>query len=872
MTTRISNVQYLTVLPPFGLDGVGWAVRVLSERDYSTLIADIPWFAGLGFTVEANAEGGATVTLDSDDSVFTSPLPVDETTRIVDQEALWQILEDGQVRFEFLAEDVDEDVVTESGARATVIAGRGTGSVLEWAPVFPEGMPAPTTMSRTFNAHPMAAWHALFLEAQAEGFLEWVTPTFSATEDSHGVPWGPAQTLTVNAGDTLLDLLKRWAEVNELSWRMLPGFRLEVKQTGGLHHEDTVVFTQYRSQGEHKRKITRRELANVVYADSGDNGIAVAEDGDSVTKWRKRAAWVSAGDAGDPSARSMVANTSLGLSKDQRLSRTVRIIPDKIGRQPFVDFDVNDWIGLEVPDDDTESGARLVVGLAVDIDADGAVEFEATLSSRFEVRAVKLKRLMDKLGGSERSGSGSDTASPIPVSRVLSTMDLAGLADVDLTAPASGSLLQWNGSRWIDVVGNLDLLADVVTTGASAPTDGQALVYQSSSGLWKPGTVASGGGGGGGTVVVPTIRATNSNAGSGGTTASVVVPATAVAGDLLVLFVGGDWQPSSTTLAGWTYVGGATGSNTNDAVWTKACVAGDIGATVNITMAGSGGWDVYCTAVQDGKLVRSSQLQQGSSGTTVQMTNTTAPIDANDIVLMFGHARIGTKTVTWDVGTAVHSRTADSSVSSTLWKTTGVTSLRPTVSNTALASTGGYALAVLAIAPAQTGLLTTRFEAPYPGTSVSLSGDTELSKGNRFFVMGDATITNATVYANAVAGKTYKLQCWELASNMTTLAAQIGSTVNVPSPGTVANSGISSGLVAWPVSAGKWYVVTISATDNTTVGTYYGGSGAIGPLMMDPPGQSSYMRLNSGTLAVGNVLTLVGGVGQMQTVISAVSR
>jgi hypothetical protein len=350
-----------------------------------------------------------------------------------------------------------------------------------------------------------------------------------------------------------------------------------------------------------------------------------------------------------------------------------------------------------------------------------------------------------------------------------------------------------------------------------------------------------------------------------------VVPATAVAGDLLVLFVGGDWQASSTTLAGWTYVGGATGSNTNDSVWTKACVAGDIGATVNITMAGSGGWSAYCTAVQNGKLVRSSQMQQGTSGTTVQMTNTTTPIDANDCVLLFAHARVGTKTVTWDAGTAVHSRTADSSVSSTLWKTTGVTSLRPTVSNTALAATGGYALAVLAIAPAQTGLLTTRFEAPYPGASVSGSGDTELSKGNRFYVMGDATITSATVYVNAVAGKTYKMQCWELASNMTTLAAQIGSTVNVPSPGTGANTGINSGLVAWPVSAGKWYVVTISATDNSVVQTYFGGSGAIGPLMMVPPGQSSYMRLNSGTLAAGNVLNLVG-VGQMQTVISAVSR
>lgn len=493
MAVQLSNTAYLAVLPPRSLEGVGWTCRVLSERDYTSPVALVERFAGLGFTVDANAEGGGTVTLDADDPIFTGALPAGETTRLADQEALWQVLEDGQVRFEFLAEDVDQDVIPEGGGpRQTIIAGRGTASVLEWAPVLPEGMPNPTSTSRSFNAHPMAAWFQLFTEAQAAGFLTWVTLSFDASMDSRAVAWSTgAQALTVNAGDTLLGLLKRWAEANELSWRMLPGFVLEVHQDGGARMEDTVVFTQFRSQGEHKRKVTRRELANVIYADSGDNGIAVSEDGASVTKWRKRAAWLSAGDAADASARSMIANTSLSLSKDQKTARTISIIPDREGRQPFVDFGVQDWVGVEVPDDDTESGARRVMGLAVDIDADGVVKVEATLQSRFESRAVKMKRLMDKLGGSERSGSGSDAASPIPVVKAVSVVKLEDLADVDLTAPAAGSLLQFSGGRWIDVIGNLDLLADVSTAGTDAPTNGQALVYDGTAGLWKPGTVAA---------------------------------------------------------------------------------------------------------------------------------------------------------------------------------------------------------------------------------------------------------------------------------------------------------------------------------------------------------------------------------------------
>jgi len=679
MTTRISNVAYLTVLPPFGLDGVGWAVRVLSERDYSTLIADIPWFAGLGFTVDANAEGGGTVTLDSDDPVFTTPLPVDETSTVVNQEALWQILEDGQVRFEFLAEDVDEDVIPSGGGpRQTIIAGRGTASVLEWAPVLPTGMPAPSTMTRTFNAHPMAAWFTLFQEAQAEGFLEWVAPTFTATEDSQGVAWGPAQTLTVNAGDTLLDLLKRWADVNDLTWNMLPGFRLEVKQAGGLHHEDTVVFTQYRSQGEHKRKISRRELANVIYADSGDTGLAFAEDGDSVTKWRKRAAWLSAGDAGDPSARSMVANTSLALSKDQKLSRTVKLIPDKIGRQPFVDFGVNDWVGVEVPDDDTESGARLVVGLAVSIDADGVVDYEATLSSRFEVRAVKLKRLMDKLGGSERSGSGSDTASPIPIVKAVATVSLGDLQDVDLTSPSVGSLLQWNGSRWIDVVGNLDLLADVVTTGASTPTDGQVLTYQSSSGLWKPAT-ASGGGGSG---TPPSIRASAQNSSATGNVASITIPGTAVVGDLLVVAVGSNYGYAGGALAaGWNLVTTAlNGSWHNLNVFWKVCAAGDIGASATFTMGGSEPWNAMCAVVKDWSRVTASKTAQvGGSGTSVSTGLILA--GKSDLLLLFGTARVGSRVLTFGRGSLVLGTSTNGNQSWAFWSGTAAGMVNDTVTS-----------------------------------------------------------------------------------------------------------------------------------------------------------------------------------------------
>lgn len=491
MTQRISNNAYISILESEPLENVGWYARVLSERDYTTTIAEVRRFAGLGFTVEANAEGGGKVTLDADDSIFTAPLPLSESTPLIEQEALWQIIENGTVRAEFLAEDVLEDVIlTKDGPRSTQIAGRGTGSVLEWARVLPSGMPNPTSTDRSFTGAPMAIWLTLFNESKADGYLTWVKPLFSAAQDSFGEPWSTSQSITVQAGEDLLALLTRWCEQNEYSWRMLPGFRLQVMKAAGHHREETVLFTQYRAQNEHKRTISRRKIANTVYADGGDLGIAVAQSVTSQEKWRKRAAWVQAGDADDATARSAVANITLALSKDAKASRTVKVPADRIGRVPFVNYDVHDWITIELPDGSPESGAMKVDGIAIDIDRDGQPTVELTLMSRFEARAIRLQRALDKLGGSTTGGSGSTQSTPIPVTKIMGSQKLLELADVDGLGIQAGDVIKWDGAKFVDVTPTMDFLADV---DPSVPTNGDVLTFAAGTGLWIPAAPSGGG-------------------------------------------------------------------------------------------------------------------------------------------------------------------------------------------------------------------------------------------------------------------------------------------------------------------------------------------------------------------------------------------
>jgi hypothetical protein len=700
MTTRISNGEYLTVLDPIPLDGVGWYARVLSQRDYSTQIALVERFTEIGFTKEESGFGGAKIVIDADDRIFTDPMPLGETDKLADQEALWQLIEDGIVRFEFLAEDLKEKVIPgEDQLREVEITGRGTGFVLEWAPVLPAGMPTPTTMDRSFNAHPMSVFATLFAEAQAAGYLPFVSLTFDGTYDSSATAWGAAQAVTVQAGTNLRDLLTQYCEANGYAWKMLPGFRLQVLKNPGQLLSETVVFTASKDQDEHERQETRRELANVVYAANGQNAVAISADSDSQLKWRKRAVWLSAGGSDDSSAASAVANAHLTLHKDPIKSRQIKVAPYTKGKRMFVDFDVSDEIGVE-EDGATGPTPMRVKAITVKTGTDGYPEVELTMLSRFEARMIKLQKMLDKLGGSSQ-GEGS---APIPVSESMGAVLLEDLKNVNTAGVLTGDVLSRNGSgQWVDATPNLNFLTDVDTV-STPPTNGQTLVYDSATGLWKPGTVAGGGGGG---LSVPTVRATNTGYQATGSTVPVVIPATAQVGDLLIIVIGADWGVANkAALPLWWNIGFADGSNTNVASFMKICVAGEPGSTVNFTLAGATASSWCATAINGGKYVRpstASQHRQGASGATQTFTAALQPLSANDLILLWGGCRTGSKTITWTEGALVAGtgRTTDGLWSSALWAVPGgKVMINPTVSTVGGASLGGLCQAGLAISPA----------------------------------------------------------------------------------------------------------------------------------------------------------------------------
>jgi outer membrane protein OmpA-like peptidoglycan-associated protein len=222
----LSNGVFLTVfdIPP--LQGNGWEVRVLSYRDIAARaqtgavlpIAVISTFEEVSISPAINDVGAGSITLDLDSELWDTTL-ADGTpaSSLREYEHVWQVYEDGALRFEFLGQVVEEGFETNDETRAITISGPGGADVLRWGkvmtPQYPyPAKPAPSTELGTYqfqNTAVMDAWLQLLAACKKRGTLPFVTPTFTAVVDSYGAPWAdnplpapvPGTTTNVYEGD-----------------------------------------------------------------------------------------------------------------------------------------------------------------------------------------------------------------------------------------------------------------------------------------------------------------------------------------------------------------------------------------------------------------------------------------------------------------------------------------------------------------------------------------------------------------------------------------------------------------------------------------------------------------------------------------------
>lgn len=423
-----SNSLFLAVDAPTALEGVGWQVRVLDNRDFTTVVAIINEYAELTIGTALNKPGAGSITLYMDTPFWSSLLPNGEPARTLrDREHLWEAWEDGILRCQWLGTNVEETILDETETQVVTISGSGAAEVLKWAnalrPGYPRALPAVLDPVNSFsgdNTVPalvwkfpvawsaMRMWWELYTAAKARGTLPWLNPTFTATHDSAGALWEYVPTVGTVSGEgyhptdgidllaflnecTGQDLGVQFAERTE--WTMWPGFKLDVRKTIGSHREDAVVFYEGAIVQKSRSRV-REQIANYVVVVDEAGGESLAADSTSINRWNKREQWQNKNlNITDPARRNHIANIFVEQAKDEKSQWTVRVPYDTPGRRPFRDYNIGDWIGVVTynPGEETTVEPYRVLEMIIRVDNTSLVTVELTLQSRLELRQRQLE-------------------------------------------------------------------------------------------------------------------------------------------------------------------------------------------------------------------------------------------------------------------------------------------------------------------------------------------------------------------------------------------------------------------------------------------------------------------------------------------------
>ena len=435
MTDYISNSAFVEVLDPIPLENIGWEVHAVSPLDWVSKVAVFPYWKELNFTKPVSDPGyGKLVVSSSDERLQTdvSGWPLE------DSEVLLQVYDEGVLRFDFLASKAERpedkpDVIT--------LDGKGTAQVLERAICLPSGWPTGMGTTRTFNTTRMSAWLTLLDEAQLRGVIPQVIVSFTGAADTAGLAWPAAETFDINVGDNLYDMLTQFCELYNATWIMRPGFHLDIYQIHGNDRRDEVIWHLGGHTIEHTYQRDRSAIATNVY--SGTDGVVVtASDLSAETRWGKREAWISAGDAKDSASISRYASRNLELLKDQKKVRSVTVPWKAPNRRVFVDWNPGDIVSVETLRDGVEPVKVTAVSVQVDENAQTTIEItisdDPTAAMPFEARVAQQSA---RDGG--RATSTRASKKPTSTGTVVAGTGISGGGSVSGSGSTIGVDLEW---------------------------------------------------------------------------------------------------------------------------------------------------------------------------------------------------------------------------------------------------------------------------------------------------------------------------------------------------------------------------------------------------------------------------------------------
>lgn len=430
-----SNTAFVEVLDPIPLENIGWEVHAVSPLDWTTKVAVFPYWKEMTFTKPVSDPGYGKLSVSASEPRLQTDV---NGYPLEDSEVLFQIYDEGVLRFDFLA---SKAVRPEDKPDVITMDGKGTAQVLERAICLPAGWPTGMATTRTFTGTRIAAWLTLLNEAQARGVIPQFLVSFDGAVDTAGLAWPVAETFDINVGDNLYDMLTQFCELYDATWVMRPGFHLDIYQVHGNDRRDEVIWHLGGHTIEHVYDRDRSAIATDVY--SGTDGVvAAASDLAAETRWGKREAWVSSGDAKDFSAVARYANRNLELLKDQKKVRSVTVPWKAPFRRVFVDWNPGDICAVETLRDGVEAVKITAVSVQVDENAQTAIEIVISDDPTAAIpREVRVAQQAARDGGRATETRASKKA-PAP-GTVTAGTGITGGGSTGGTGTTVGVDLEW---------------------------------------------------------------------------------------------------------------------------------------------------------------------------------------------------------------------------------------------------------------------------------------------------------------------------------------------------------------------------------------------------------------------------------------------
>lgn len=447
MATNNSRFLAINANTPYDLGG--WQVRILDYKDMTSVVSICNQFDSFQFTEQLNDPGTGSITIDTDNPWWDLRLNNGLLSRtVLDHEYVFELWENGHPRFAFLGQTVTNTIIGDDETHKTTISGPGIAQTLTWACIMRPGWPkAPPIVSRSAAGKPiprshsyqdtkpaflwqfpqawtsMRMWTTVFAAAQRRGLLRFVKPQFSGIYDTARQKWKYVKTLQTivdqhgyqpqELNENLLDFLnectgqdytKYFGQRSE--WIMKPGFKLICQPIIGTDKSATVRWFAGQILSNERTR-DRESIFNRVTAVDVDGIESIQTDAASINNWNLREQRNETNkNITDPTLRNDLALRYIQQFNDEKSQWTIKVPYDEPRRQPFVHFNVGDWVMIANASDNTQLGRYRVKAISVSLAVDQSVpDLELTLQSIIDTKTDQLQKQITEIVNAPRNFS-----------------------------------------------------------------------------------------------------------------------------------------------------------------------------------------------------------------------------------------------------------------------------------------------------------------------------------------------------------------------------------------------------------------------------------------------------------------------------------